>query len=235
MHACTGAHWIVVYYHEQVCLNMQVQVEKSSMGWELEELEQAAHLVAAEDSTQRSEEEEEDEQEPVTSSSNEEDTESESCEGDCRDESSSDAETGNERNARQASDWGNCIGGSMTTTAGNARAVVGESIDKSPVEHIDNARNEMSSHTEAVFNEAKTVQENNSVGLEKESISARHPKPTSAPKSGHSMVNETSTLHSDSLCDHDIGGLTEDLHTLLTLQPHQQHTTSAQNLIEEIN
>ena len=212
----------------RVCLNMQVQVEKSSIGWELEELEQAAHLVATGDSTQHSEEE--DEQESVTSSSDEEDTESASCEDDCRYVRSSDAD---ERNVTRVSDCGNCMRGSVTTTAGNA--VVGDSTDKSHAEHIDSASHQISSHTEAVSNKAKAVQENESVGLEKESISTHHPKSTSAPKSGHSLVGDRSTLHPDSLCDSDIGGLTEELYTLLTLQPRRQHTTSAQNLMEKLN
>jgi protein SHQ1 len=211
----------------------QVQVEKSSIGWELEELEQAAYLVAARDTAQQSEEENEQESVTSTSSSDERDTESASHEDNCRHESISDAETSTERSEGHIVDGGNCSAtgrDSVSTTA-----VVGESIDTSHAREA--TKNDNCGEAIADLSDgAKAVQENSEV--EREYISTQQPKPTKSGPLSRLSDSGTPTLHPDCICDVgvDVGGLTQDLHTLLTLQP-QQHTptTSAQNLIEELN
>ena len=203
-----------------------MQVEKSSIGWELEELEQAAYLVAAGDTAQQSEEENEHESMTSTSSSDERDTESASHEDNCGHESISDAETSTERSEGHIVDGGNCSAtgrDSVSTTA-----LVGESIDTSHAREAtknDNCGEAIADLSDS----AKAVQENSEV--EREYISTQQPK--SGPLSPLSDSG-TPTLHPDCICD--VGGLTKDLHTLLTLQPqHHPPTTSAQNLIEELN
>ena len=51
----TSTNTILLMYN---CLHDQVTLDKSTIGWELEELEQAAHLVAAEDAEEEEEGEE---------------------------------------------------------------------------------------------------------------------------------------------------------------------------------
>ena len=192
------------------------------MGWELEELEQAAHLVAEArdtpgDSTQ-------DLSSDGDGTEYEDDSSTTSSESSSEQEDSSSSEMNTVRQAVEeskpavdvtlADEQLHHYNKSVSTDVSCSSAAGG--LTDSPV-----ARNAGCSITQLTAAKC-TVR-----------LVSEDKKAMSVENTGHESTNSGVTHQSTSLCDDDVAGLSDDLHSILTLQCTP--TTSCQKLIEELN
>ena len=205
----------------------QLQIEKKSMGWELEELELAAQLVAAEDSENTD-----------TSSSDEGETYcEESATNDKRNSgkcSSSEVSTSALSSERLTASEG----GSMPTDA-----VIDTVADKSTATSDDNKLTVQNTVPYCTAGSIPYTQIDNSTKTGGDNMcSCKQPLVPLLDNTKHTLIptQRDSSAGSDaSFCRHHCRGedcvadLSEDLHTLLTLQSHS--STPHKKLIEDLN